>query len=136
MLNAVRRTALLGAVLLLAGCGPKSDMPEVAPVRGKITLNGKPLIMAKVIFAPVEGGQSSEAVTNANGEYELVYKRDIMGAKIGKHKVMISTAEPPEVTDDGKVIGGKPELVPAQFNTQTTLEKEVTDGENVIDFTL
>ena len=136
MFRLARRLTLLIGLLLVAGCGTTSDMPEVAPVRGKVTLNGKPLIMAKIIFAPVEGGQSSEAVTNANGEYDLVYKRDIMGAKVGKHKVMITTFELPEVTDDGKVLGGKPELVPPQFNSQTTLEKEVKPEENVIDFTL
>ena len=93
------------AAVLVSGCGPKSDMPEVAPVKGKVTLDGKPMVMARIYFTPEGGGQSSEAVTNASGEYELVYKRDIMGAKIGKHTVRITTYEEPEVTDDGKVVG-------------------------------
>jgi hypothetical protein len=92
--------------------------------------------MARVAFSPVGGGQTSNATTGPNGEYELYYKRDIRGAKLGKHKVVISTYEQPEIGDDLKPIGGRPELVPAQFNANTTLEKEVVAGENVFDFDL
>ena len=136
MVRWVSGLTLTVAAVLVSGCGPRSDLPEVAPVKGKVTLDGKPMVLARIYFSPEGGGQSSEAVTNASGEYELVYKRDIMGAKIGKHTVRITTYEAPEVTDDGKVVGGKPELVPSQYNANSTLQKEVVAGENVFDFPL
>lgn len=133
------RLLLACVMLLIAGCGgAPDDMPEVAPVRGTVKLDGKPLPMAKVIFSPVEGGQSSEGVTGAGGEYELVYKRDIMGAKVGKHLVVITTYEEPEKADDNKtLIGGRPEQAPPEYNTGGGVEHEVKAGEeNVIDFDL
>jgi len=138
MFHALRVVALAAGLAAIGGCGSgPDDMPEVAPVRGKVTLNGKPLTDARVTFAPVDGtGQSSEGRTAASGEYVLTYKRDIMGAKLGKHKVYISTYEEPTTTDDGKTQGGFPEKVPAQYNENTTLEREVVDGENVFDFEL
>jgi hypothetical protein len=105
-------------------------------VTGKVTLKGKPLVMAKVIFAPVGGGQSSEGVTNTAGEYELRYRTDLPGAKIGKHKITITTFEPPVYDDQLKPIGGRPELVPPQYSKNSTLEKEVKAEDNVIDLEL
>ncbi len=121
---------------MIAGCGQTSDVPEIAPVRGKVTLDGAPLSLGQISFAPVTGGQTSDATTGPGGEYELIYKRDLKGAKIGKHKVSISSYQPPEVPEVGPPVGGRPELVPAQYNTQTTLEREVVAGENVFDFDL
>jgi hypothetical protein len=130
--------AFAGAILgLAAGCGGPDDMPDIATVKGKVTLQGKPLVMAKVIFAPIGGGQSSEGVTSASGEYELRYRTDMPGAKVGKHKVTITTFQAPEFTDQLKPIGGRPELVPPQYSKNSTLEKEVKAGEdNVIDLDL
>lgn len=137
MLYPMRRGAWICAVVILAGCdsGP-DDMPEIAPVRGRVTLDGQPLVDAHVIFAPVEGGQTSEARTGPNGGYELRYRQDTMGAKLGKHKVYISTYIEPEQTDDLKDVGGFPEKVPKRYNENTTLEREVVDGKNVFDFEL
>ena len=129
---------IAAAVLAAActGCGPESDMPETAPVRGVVTLDGRPLGMARIYFSPQEGGQTSEAVTDPSGNYELRYKRDLPGATLGKHKVVITTYEEPTTNDDMTVTGGMPERVPAKYNQQTTLEKEVVAGDNVIDFPL
>lgn len=122
----------------LPGCGgAPDDMPEVAPVRGTVTLDGKPLALARITFSPADGGQSSDAVTDTQGAYQLSYKRDVKGAKVGTHRVMISTFEHPETTDDGRIVGGRPELVPGEYNTGGGVEKEVKAGEdNVIDFAL
>lgn len=129
---------MAAAVLVAAccGCGEDSDKPETGTVKGTVTLDGQAVGMARIYFSPVDGGQTSEAITDAAGHYELLYKRDEKGAKIGKHKVVITTFEEPTVEDDGSVSGGMPERIPAKFNTSTTLEKEVAAGENVIDFPL
>ncbi len=58
--------------LLLAGCGPSSDVPKLAPVHGVVTMDGKPLANATVRFIP-ESGRPSVGVTDEQGRYELNY---------------------------------------------------------------
>lgn len=120
---------------LLMGCGGV-DRPELATVKGRITLKGKPVPLAKVIFIPKNGGQSSSGETGPNGDYELFFRYEEPGAELGKHTISVSTFEPQEVADDGKRQGGRAEMVPKQYNTESTLEREVVAGENVIDLEL
>lgn len=111
-------------LLLLAGCSGSEG--DVATVKGRILLDNKPLPNAYIQFKPVGGGRSSTGVTDANGNYELHYTQDTKGAKVGKHKVEIWTSG----TDD------KPERVPPNYNKDTTLEREVEDKANTINFEL
>src|SRR6516162_4504247 len=77
-------------LLLPAGCG-KSNY---APVSGRITMNGKPLANAAVVFSPIpdigssSAGPGSGATTDADGRYTLLITgTTTRGAVIGKHKV-------------------------------------------------
>lgn len=115
------------------GCGGGAeDKPETGTVTGTVTLDEKPLAEARVVFAPVDGGQSSEAVTDEQGNYELVYRGEELGAKVGQHKVYISTFEESYLDDLGKPTGGRKELVPLKYNEDTELMEEVKPGENTI----
>ncbi|QDU36242.1 hypothetical protein Mal4_05260 [Maioricimonas rarisocia] len=132
----IRREILLWSTVLLlplaVGCGGTSDQPELGEVTGVVTLDGEPLADARVVFSPVEGGQSSEATTDAQGKYALVYRGEQMGAKIGEHKVFVSTFEEAVLDDFGKPTGGREELVPEQYNRSSTLTVEVKPGDNEI----
>lgn len=125
-------------VCFLSGCGGGADdMPDVGHVTGVVTLDGAPLANAKVFFSPTESGRTSEAVTDAEGKYELRYIRDIMGAKVGEHSVRVTTGAPAIIGDDGKVeTPAVPEKVPAKYNTESTLKKEVKPGDQEIDLQL
>ena len=136
MIGLSTRLVLAASLLLLSGCGSGSGRPQLATVRGKVYLKGQPIEKAKIMFLPVGGGQSSEGESNPSGEYELFFRAGEPGAQIGKHKVTISTFIPPEVDDLGTKTGGRAEVFPSQYNSNTTLEKEVVAGENVIDFDL
>jgi hypothetical protein len=105
-------------------------------VEGTVTLDGAPLGGAKVIFTPVEGGRSSMAVTDGSGRYVLEFTAGEKGAVVGKHKVSISTYEAGETDDAGNLVGHVPERVPAKYNRETTLEREVKSGRQVINFEL
>ncbi len=79
---------------LAAGCGGPY---KTAPVSGRVTLNGKPLANAAVLFQPVategnnEPGPGSSGVTDADGRYSLTLIGNRgKGAVIGKHKVRIT----------------------------------------------
>ena len=121
------KQAILGLLLvgLAVGCGGGSgDRPETGPVAGKVTLDGQPLADATVTFSP-DSGRPSSGVTNANGEYELDYTVDVKGAKVGSHKVSISTFKAGDAEGEGSESQAVPEKVPPQYNRETTLTFEV-----------
>ncbi len=117
--------AMLGIVGLVIGCGGSGDRPELAPVEGLVTLDSQPLAGATIVFRP-ESGKASRGVTDAEGRYELIYLRDIKGAKLGKHTVTITTAS--EASPE--------ERLPERYNRKTELTEQVDADTDSIDFPL
>ncbi|WP_197527711.1 hypothetical protein [Posidoniimonas polymericola] len=79
--------ALLGAVLLTQlGC---SSHPSVAPVSGKVTLDGEPLRFGSVMFQAVSGGQPATGKIQEDGTFSLSTFGDDDGAIVGKHRVRV-----------------------------------------------
>ena len=115
-------------VLSAVGC---QKGPLVAPVTGVVTQDGEPLARAMVEFQP-DKGTPSYGETDDEGRYELHYQVDRMGALLGHHYVSVRTAG--EVTDPATdTTVNVPEMVPVEYNDETTLEYEVTKGDNVFD---
>jgi hypothetical protein len=112
---------LLG--LLLAGCHKSG--PELAPVSGRITLNGKPLENADVVFQPDNGKSPAVGRTNAEGRYELAYKRGITGGPVGQNTVQIRVS---------RELVHNPPHIAARFNSRSELRREVNAGQNEFDF--
>ena len=110
---------------LLGGCTRNGDRPDLGQVQGTVTLDGEPLKGAVIAFRPREG-QPSSARTDSNGNYELHYLRDIRGAKVGFHKVKITTA-----TEENPQ-----ERVPVRYNRKSNLTKNVQPRKNRFDFKL
>jgi hypothetical protein len=134
-----RLLVLACAVLPVLGCGGT----RVAPVSGRVTLNGAPLANAKVIFQPiprdgVNVGPASQGDTNAQGEYTLkLISGGKDGAVVGEHLVSVSALQgsPP----DPKIDNPPPrkELVPERYNAKTELKFEVpASGATKADFAL
>ena len=124
--------AVLGA--LLSGCG--GDL-KVAPVTGTVTLDGKPLEWASVLFQPEEGGRPSFAVTNADGKYTLAYSMNEQGAEVGSATVKIMTKLQGE-SADGEYRENAPraaERVPARY-AKDPLKVTVEAKNNTIDLVL
>lgn len=75
---------------LLAGC---SQGPELAEVKGKVTMNGKPLGNVQVAFHPDPDkgtpGQGSTGATDAEGNFTLKYADGRPGAVVGPHRVVL-----------------------------------------------
>jgi len=110
--------------------------PQLGRVSGTIRLDGEPLPDATVEFQPIAAdGSPSMAVTRTDGSYELMFVRDMPGAMVGKHKVRITTYRQLSSMAPGGP-GEIPEKLPPQYNSETTLEKEVKRGRNTIDFDL
>jgi hypothetical protein len=124
----MRAFAVLGlaSLLIAVGCG-RSDRPDLGTVQGTVTLDGKPLAGALVVFTPSGPGRSASDLTDAAGRYELTYLRDIAGATLGPHVVIITTA-----TEER---GGR-EMLPPRYHEKTELSATVAPGSNTIDFPL
>ena len=160
---AVGLAVLLGIGLCMAsGCASASyEGATRAAVKGSVTLDGNPLAYGTIAFAPVddEGRRASGLIQS--GSYSIAEKN---GPNLGKYKVAIlgyakapeTGGEEEEDADEGNGNGNGdddededegeeeeeqgaslgPQIVPAKYNTQTTLEVEITAGENTHDFQL
>jgi len=128
--NLMRSLASLVLLASLSFCiGCSSDFGDVS---GTVTLDGKPLKDIAVRFED-EGGSATIARTNAEGKYVLQYSLDQMGAPVGKHKVTIFTPAP---VSEGTGDRAPKEVVPARYNSASTLVREVKPGNQVLDFDL
>ncbi len=131
---------LLASALLFAGlaqgCGGAREVGLVT-VEGVVTLNGLPLPDANVVFRPAKG-RPSIGRTDGEGRYQLAFIEGRQGALPGQHKVSISTfVEPNSDSSDPLLQKGRPEQVPANYNTRTTLVADLSSDGNVVqDFTL
>jgi len=123
--------ALCALCVMLFGCGG----PKHYPVRGTVTLDGKPLPDASIAFTPEgEQGAAAAATTDSQGNYRL-QAAGSEGAQAGKYVVRISTFSEGN-PDEEPPAPPIPERVPAKYNIKTTLLREVKAQENVIDFPL
>ena len=119
---------LLAVVAIVLGCGKSG--PELAPVRGKVTLDGQPLTRGHVGTMP-SAGRGARAIIQPDGSFELHTYGDNDGARVGTHKVGIAAYDEsgprgPE-SEYGKL------LVPKHYTNPETsgLTIEVTsDGPN------
>jgi hypothetical protein len=139
--------ALLFLLAATAGCGP--DYPETAPVTGRVTWQGEPVVSGDVMFYPEEGRIARGAI-QSDGSYTLTTFQSEDGALLGTHQVAIdaSRVENPgpqakSMMDEYNVRLPDEEpritwLVPEQYSRPQSsgLTAEVTEGENVINFEL
>ena len=133
--------AVVVTLLLVAlqGCG--GGGVKYAPVSGKVTMDGKPLVGVNVYIIPAAkpgsdiAGDTGGGVTDENGQYVLkTSTRDGLkdGAQVGKHKVIISLQETRGEGDRSITR----EKLPKKYNSETELTRDVNAGSNQIDFEL
>jgi hypothetical protein len=143
------RLLVLLALVTLFGCGKPY---KVAPVSGRITLDGKPLTKATVTFAPLgtkenqSPGPTSHGGTDADGRYKLSLSTapPIPGSVVGKNRVYISTVLSDPATagaaddrDAGGAVRRVKDKVPERYNLRTELVFEVLpEGTDKADFEL
>jgi hypothetical protein len=92
----------------------------MAPVKGRVMFNGKPVADASLTFSPLgaegqkETGKSGTGYTDANGYFELSTFKNYDGALIGNHSVTVML----------------PDTHPAKCKRSKQLPLEVKPGEN------
>ena len=106
--------------LIICGCGPKH--PPVAPVKGQIFYQGKPLQFGSVMLQPT-AGPPARGVIQPDGTFELSTYGDKDGAIIGQHVVRIVCVESQRGLNGGPATkpaeaefgDGKP-LIPSKYS--------------------
>jgi hypothetical protein len=111
--------------MTFAGCAETG--PELAPVTGRITLDGNPLVKADIVFQPDDSRPPSAGRTDADGRYQLAYKRGVMGGTVGSNTV--------QITISSDVVANPPNI-PARYNTESELTREVKSDPNQFNFDL
>lgn len=128
-----RGAILLALTAVVCGCGNKTDAPDRFPVTGKVTWNGKPLPEGELSFVAVKGG-STDVATISGGNYLL---ETTAGAKRVEIRSFQSTADPQIDPATGTSVPDRTQIIPQQYNDQTTLTADVTaDSENRVNFDL
>jgi hypothetical protein len=124
-MHATLRSIILATLFcaLLVGCSKGGR--QIAPVHGRVTLDGQPLLNADVEFQPDDSSRSSRGRTDADGRYELAYKVHQLGAIVGPHTVTITVSHE---------LMRNPPNIAARFNTKSELKRDVESGDNTFDF--
>ena len=120
--------------IVLTGC----NSSDLALVKGKVTLNGKPVPNGTVNFIPDNPGPSATGELKLDGTYALTTNKLDDGAKPGTYKVVIVAME----DQSGKLPEEKSPLpaaiVPLKYTSLATtdLTATVEKKEHTIDFEL
>ncbi len=121
----------LTTLLVVGGCGGGPDY-EVAPVRGVVTVDGKPLAGGRLMFAPVSSGSVKAGKTGfadiqPDGSYAVSTYGSEDGAVVAEHWVtVLSTGSD----------AAKTQLLGAARVTFPTRQTIRSGDENVIDLPL
>ncbi len=139
----IRRFAASLVLLAFAGCNDPTKVEDTLPrkaVTGSVTLDGQPLSQGVIQFDPAQDNPPPVTVAVAeikDGKY--VIERGL-GPVPGNYKVSISS-RPPVIIGPGQEPGARPkqdpEKVPAKYNINSTLTKEISsDAVQIIEFDL
>ena len=122
--------SLIGIIVLLAvGCGGPGY--PLAKVSGTVSMNGKPLPGAILMFSPSEGqpGPSSSGKSDSEGNFELMtIDLDHPGAVPGQHRVTITTATASGDDERAKI---SREIVPPKYRDGSFKFEVPTEGTEV-----
>lgn len=128
---------------VVCGCGKASGPPQaqVMPVKGKITLDGKPLAGAQVVFSVLQPPGVFAGWTMDDGSYEL---QGLAGGTSveGACKVTVSRLAKPDGSplgpDEAPANVGALEQLPARYSQvdASELSRTVPAGGGTFDFDL
>jgi hypothetical protein len=134
----VLQLSMLMSALCLLGCGggggpkPIEKLPTV-PVTGTVTLRGKALPDASIIFSRADGKVNPRGISDASGNFQLSTYGNNDGAPVGSYKVTVAV-DLAKKDADGNLLPppeeGWKSPVPSKYSDPklTDITKEVKEG--------
>ena len=111
------------AAMTCTSCGERTYK-----VSGIVTFEGVPIETGSIVFDDADGGPGTFSSGITKGKYELF-------SKVGKKKIAISARKiRPGTENDPQPVSE--EYIPAKYNNETELRKDVLPAENRFDFEL
>lgn len=125
----------IAAGCLLAG-GCSSTGVKRASVMGNVTVNGEPVVDGAISFFPADGNGPTAGGTITNGRYKIATR---YGATVGANRVVLTGMKKtgksvPDSARPGAMREELVQIVPAEWNTNSTQIRELTAGSNELDF--
>ncbi len=112
------------SAMLLTGCSDEGSR-ELVNISGTVTFDGEPLEEGAIEFHPAAG--TTEGAVIENGKYTAT-----ISPGTNRVKITASTEHPtrkmPNVEPDKPDVPEMVELIPAQYNENTTLSIEAKNG--------
>ena len=138
-----RASPLLVALALIAPACSGYEGPELAPVTGKVTYQGKTITQGIVSFQPASpDGTPATGTIGPDGTYSL-QTVDADGARLGEYRVAISARKEPETRPDTatpplKKMPVVESQLPLKYEDldKAQLTRKVNSGRNTINFDL
>ncbi|WP_029629782.1 hypothetical protein [Zavarzinella formosa] len=117
------------------GCGQTDQT-----LAGDVSFDGQPIDDGVVLFVPTDGGGNNRQKVGgqiANGKYSIESGR---GLASGKYRVEVTwmkkTGRKSSTGDGSQLQEDKTQVLPAKFNSQSTLTAEIPAPGNKLDFQL
>lgn len=139
----IRAAFMLSLIFEALGCGQTATGPNPprANVSGRVTLDDQPAPAGTIVFVPVAVGQlQSQGLIREDGTFEIA---EANGPSPGEYKVEIQCAKKTGrrvqslASSDGTgLIDERVPVIPAKYNTATTLRQVIATGENRLTFSL
>jgi len=141
----VRFAVCFGLVLCqaLAGCGGAGDELAREAISGTVSLDGQPLATGVIQFRPASASEPVPAGAHIKDGAFSIPRNE--GLTPGNYRVIINAAGEAKALSAAESSGEKaikrgglaPELIPPQYNSQSTLNAKVEAGKpNTFEFTL
>jgi hypothetical protein len=135
-MSAASQAALVLGAFVTAATGCSETGPQLAPVSGVITLDGKPLAGGSIVFQPTAppgttaAGKGSSGNCDDQGRYTLATIDGKSGAIVAEHRVRIYGPKSQKLASDdsGRGETASRDIVPLKYNYDTTLTYTVTPG--------
>jgi len=132
MKNFFRRSFSLFVLGLVSTAGCSSE-PKQYVVSGEVTYKGQPVAQGDIVFADAKGGTAATAAGKIkDGRYQI---RILPGDK----KVRITSTKETGKMLEGAMGAKYPEridLIPAKYNSATTLTRTIAPESSTVDFRL
>jgi hypothetical protein len=144
----VRVVAIFAGFALIAGCG-SSGQVKVYPVKGLVTLEGKPMKGGgSISFVPIsdQKGKTAGGTINEDGTYTVSTYKEGDGSMAGDFRVEIMqvTVKEPEASPDGSAPKSAPSfsvpvsdrIAPIYSDRESPLTAKVEPKANELNFDL